>query len=289
MTDQEVARLLHPKENSYFLLALVAIAPFAFLIALLILFTFGLLLIYIGFIVLAIWMAAKLFRARLLSQCARVTADNFPRIHAMTEEIKKQLGYDKPVEVYIVQEGLFNSFLVSLFNIKVVLLTSEILCEGVSDQEIKFIIARFIGGLRAKSYRYTLLPELIATTENFVFLNLLLYPYERAVVLSGDRIGLAAIGGDVASAIMAMNRLCVGVHCGVKLNVRAMLLQREDLEDFFGFILNIFSNHPSMPRRYDELLTFAQLTYPEAHRRLSLDATHLALETRLQPTRGYAT
>jgi len=269
MNDNEVRGLLHPKEGPYFALALLATLPFALIIAALTIGSFGLFLILIAGAVFLIWFTSNLFRAMLLSHAAKVTDDNFPQIHALVEDIKAQLAYKKRVEVFIVEEGSFNSLLISLFNIKVIQLNSEILADGVSEQEIKFIIARFIGGLRAKCYRLTLLQSLISMSEKFLVLNIFLYPYERAVVLSGDRIGLHVIDGDVTSAVIAMNRLCVGVHCGRMLNIRAMLHQREEIRGLFGFLARIFSTHPSMPVRYHEFLTYAKERHPEKWRELA--------------------
>jgi hypothetical protein len=95
-----------------------------------------------------------------------------------------------------------------------------------------------------------------------VIFNLLFYPYERAVVLSGDRLGLGVVEGDLRSAMTAMNRLCVGVHCGPYLSTHGMLRQSEELRGVFAFLVRMLSKHPPLPQRYEALLNFAREAYP---------------------------
>ena len=262
MTDQEIKALLHPKESRYYILSLVALTPIALLLTALVIGTFGGVLLFFGFAYLTIWFVQKMIRTWYLAHCARVDEHSFPGVHKIVMDVKSALGYDKPVDVFVVEEGSFNCLLMPFFNRKILVLNSGLLDEGVSAVELKWLVARFIGSLRAKSYRLSIVQALISTSEKLLIFNLLLYPYERAIVMSGDRIGLAAIDGDITSAISAMNRLCVGTRCSSLVSLTGIARQESDIQGFFGFLVRAFSSHPPLVHRYREVLRFANDAYP---------------------------
>jgi hypothetical protein len=262
MRDEDVKRYLHPKETRYFPLAVFAGAPFGIFFILMTIASFGIFALLAVGVLCLVWVSVRMFRARLLGYAAKVDEHNFPSLHAMLAEIKQTLDYDGKVEMFVVEEGSFNSLLVPLFRHKFIVLHAGMLSKEVSRQEVKWMIARFVGSLKAKSCRLSLIQAMIAASEKFVIFNLLFYPYERAVVLSGDRLGLGVIGGDLRSAMIAMNRLCVGVHCGPYLSTHGMVRQREELRGVFAFFVRMLSKHPPLPHRYEALLTFAREAYP---------------------------
>ncbi|MGI9380188.1 MAG: M48 family metallopeptidase [Methyloligellaceae bacterium] len=262
MTDQDIKALLHPKESKYYILSLVALTPIALLLSALVIGTFGGVLLFFGFAYLTIWFVQKMIRTWYLAHCARVDEHNFPGVHNIVMDVKSQLGYDQPVDAFVVEEGSFNCSLMPFFNRKILIINSGLLDEGVSTVELKWIIARFIGSLRAKSYRLSIVQALISTSEKLLIFNIFLYPYERAIVMSGDRLGLAAIGGDITSAISAMNRLCVGARCSSLVSLTGIAKQENDIKGFFGFLVRVLSSHPPLVHRYREILRFANESYP---------------------------
>lgn len=286
MTDQEIKALLHPKEKWYFVLSLFALAPIALLLTALVLGTFGGALLFFAIAYFTIWFAQKMIRTWYLAHCARVDEHSFPGIHKIVEDVKSQLGYDKPVDTFVVEEGSFNCLLMPYFNRKILIINSGLLDEGVSTVELKWVIARFIGSLRAKSYRFSIIQALISTSEKFFIFNILLYPYERAVVMSGDRLGLAVIGGDIASAISAVNRLCVGARCSSLISLEGIARQEEDIRGFFGFMVRILSSYPPLVHRYRELLLFSNETYPHRLKEFSQNIVGKAQEKNYQSQRA---
>ena len=262
MTDKDIRALLHPKEHRYFVLSLVALIPVVLVLVALVLGTFGAILIFVASAVFTVWLVQRLVRAWYLAHNARIDEHSFPRLHAMIQDVKAQLGYDKPIEAFVVEEGSFNCLLMPFFGRKVLVLNSGLLSRDVPETEIRWVVARFVGSLRAKSYRLSIVQALISTTEKFLIFNIFLYPYERAVVMSGDRLGLELIGGDIRAAISAMNRLCVGPECSSQINLNGIARQEKDLKGFFGFLVRIMSSHPPLVHRYRELLGFARERYP---------------------------
>ena len=281
MTDQDIKALLHPKEHRYFILSLVALIPIALIIVALVIGTFGAILLFFALAYFGIWFGQKLLRTWYLAHSARVDEHSFPGVHRIVEEVKAELGYEKPIETFVVEEGSFNCLLMPFFQRKILIIHTGLLEEHVTGTEVKWVVARFVGSLRAKSFRLSILQALISTSEKFFFLNLLLYPYERAVVKSGDRLGLAVIDGDITSAVSAMNRLCVGARCASQISLTGIARQEKDMEGFFGFVVRVFSSHPPLVHRYRELLNFARQTYPH---RLNEFSHHLLNAAAPQPT-----
>jgi len=262
ITDQEIKMLLHPKEHRHFILALIALAPITLILISLVVGTFGFVLLFFALAYFLVWFSQELMRTWFLAHSARVDEHSFPGLHRLVEEVKHELGYKKPVETFVIEEGTFNCLLMPFFQRKILIIHSGLLEQNVSLTEAKWVVARFVGSLRAKSYRLSLLQALISTSEKLLIFNILLYPYERAVVMSGDRLGLALIGGDITSAISAMNRLCVGAQCASQISLGGIASQERDLKGFFGFLVRIFSSHPPLVHRYRELLSFARDMYP---------------------------
>lgn len=290
MTEDEIRRLLHPKEGPYFTLCVLVLIPICLVIAALVVSTAGGLLVVLGFGFLVVWFWSHLLRAMLIGGAVRIDTLNFPHIDLILTEVKRALGYGKPVEMFVLGEGAFNAFLQPMFKRKAILFPAAILEDGVSEKEIRWIIGRFVGGLRAKSYRLSFFQALLSVSEKLAIFNLLFYPYERAVVLSGDRIGLALIDGDIATAIGALNKLAVGVRAGPLVNPAGILRQDEELKTVFGFIAHIYSAHPELPRRYREILNFARERYPSQHASLGvqLERARIAPPSPISATLGAA-
>jgi hypothetical protein len=151
MTHEDVKRYLHPKEMRYYPIAVFAGAPFALFFILMTIASFGMFALLAVGVLFLVWVSVRMFRARLLGYAAKVDEHNFTALHDMLAEIKRTLDYDGKVEMFIVKEGSFNSLLMPLFRHKFIVLHSGMLSKDVSRQEIKWMIARFVGSLKAKS------------------------------------------------------------------------------------------------------------------------------------------
>jgi TonB family protein len=104
---------------------------------------------------------------------------------------------------------------------------------------------------------------LIRAAQYLLIFNLFLLPYERAMVYTGDRLALAAIGGELASAISAMQKLFVGRQLGYSLNPEGIIDQQRQLKgSFFAFLARIKSGFPMMTTRYVDLISFAKAYFP---------------------------
>ena len=94
--------------------------------------------------------------------------------------------------------------------------------------------------------------------------NILLYPYERATKLSGDRMGLAMIDGDICTAVHAMIKLVVGSEIADQVNVKSFIAQERIFgREFFCWLRRALSTFPHHTTRVTELIRFAMERYPQ--------------------------
>src|SRR5262249_9317374 len=133
---------------------------------------------------------------------------------------------------------------------------------GVSDNEIRWIVGRFVGYLRARR-QSGVLGWVIRAAQHLLIFNLFLLPYERAMVYTGDRLAVAAMDGDISSAISALQKLFVGRELGYSLNPEGIVEQQRAMKgSFFGFMARLSSGFPHMTSRYVDLIVFAKAFFP---------------------------
>lgn len=260
LSDIEVRGCTHPRQFPRFLLAFLfclALAPiFA---ALAVIYTAILLL---PLLILAVWIGRETLFAFYKGNAILVSELNYPRIDKLTAELKETLGVEREVDVFVYEQGHFNAFLMRLFFRRAVFLNSEILETGVSDDEVRWLVGRFIGYLRAQR-RSGPAGWLIRTTELLGFTGLLTLPYNRAMVYTGDRLALAAIGGDISTAAAAMQKLFVGRQLGYSVNPVGLVEQHRRVKgSIFAFWARLPTAFPHMTARYVDLIAFAKRRYP---------------------------
>lgn len=227
----------------------------------------GTVVLVVPLVALLWWMAMRVFFARTMGNMVLVSELNYPRINSITEEMKQRLGYDKRVYVFVYEEAQFNTYLIQFFFRRAIFLNSEIVEEGVSDDEVRWLVGRFIGYLRARRQSGAL-GLLIRAAQKLLVFNLFLLPYERSMVLTGDRLAVAAIGGDVSSAISALQKILVGRNLGYSLNPEGIIAQHRLIKGtFFGFLSRVATAFPHTSARYVDLIAFAKLSFPSQYAR----------------------
>ena len=250
----------HPLLKRRFYLALVfAMILFPIIAAGLIA---GTLVLVVPLIALFLWIGSRVFFARLLANSILVSEVNYPRVNALADEMKAKMGYDKSVYIFVYEQGNFNAYMRYLFFRRAIFLNSELLETGVSDDEARWLIGRFIGYLRARR-QAGVLGWLIRAAQHLVIFNVFLLPYDRAMVYTGDRLAVAAIGGDISSAISAMQKLLVGRQLGYSINPEGIVEQQRRVKgSFFAFLARVMTAFPHMTTRYVDLIMFAKAYFP---------------------------
>ena len=261
MDSNSFEKLRHPTENTRFWLALVATTPLTILGLVLVVASDGLALLAIATAVPAIWFSIKLTEASFKANLVRVSELNFPEIKAIIDDARERLDYRPQVDAYV-REGNANAFLVKFLGTKFLVINADFV-DASSRDELVWLVGRFIGSLRAKHDRLTLLSVLISSSEKLLLLNLFLYPYERAVVHSADQMGLH-LSGNLGAALTALNRTVVGKDVHRYVNTEGMLEQYGEVEgSFLAWLVCLLSRHPHTVERHANLVRFARERMPE--------------------------
>lgn len=265
ISNEELKQLLHPKEKSRLLLALLVALPATVGAVILIFLSMGIALLIVGFLWVAVWFALQLIKATLIGGAVRVSPDNFPEIFEILVEVKARLNYNENIDIYITEGGSVNAFLYKFFQTKFILLNSAVV-DGMPPKQCRgqlvWVIGRFVGALKAKHLRLSLLSIIVNSIEKIKVLNLFILPYERATQYSGDQIGMA-LCNDLVISIEAFDKLLIGKDLAKDVRLKGLLMQANELHfSFFGWLSKILSTHPHMTDRYLNLMAFARYKYP---------------------------
>lgn len=268
-----VSDLCHPTEESRFKLALATTAVVIIILLTIIRYYPGFIFV-IGLLILVVWFSSEIIKASLISNSIKISKDNFPQVNLLVNQIKDTLDYPGNIDIYIMDKGEVNSILIKLFNTKVIILYSELLEDMIKDPnllQLTWIIARFVGHLKAKHLRFTYIRILINSIERFVIFNLLLNPYERATIYSGDQIGLA-VCHDLKSALIAFDKFFVGNELAPKVQLSGIMHQYEAIHNnIFSRILELLSPCPHNVNRVANLLVFCIKRYPAMYEVMAED------------------
>ena len=266
LTNEEFYALKHPLQRRRFALALFfALILFPLIGVGLVAGTVVLLVPLIAFL---LWLGGRIMFARFMGNFILVSELNYPRIYNIGEDLKRMIDYHKPVNIFVYEQGNFNAFLLKFFFYRrAVFLNSELLEAGVTDDELRWLIGRFIGYLKMRRqagfWGWT-----IRAAEPLLVFNVFLLPYVRALNYSGDRIALAVINGDITSSVSAMQKIFVGRQLGYSVNPSGLVDQHRLVKgSFFAFMARIGMSFPHMTARYVDLIGFAKERYPEQYAR----------------------
>jgi Zn-dependent protease with chaperone function len=255
----------HPNLNSRFNLALIVCIPVALVGLILTFTTFGLILIFIGLLIFFVWFGLNIAKAKLIANSVRVSNKNFQEIFEIYQDVKKTLDYDKEVPIYIIEEGTVNAVIIKFFKTKFIVLHSGLVVDmqGNNKLQMKWIIGRFIGALKAKHFKINFLRILIDSIEKIKIFNFFILSYERATQYTGDNIGLL-VCENVEQVFCAFDKLLVGNNLSKQIQFEGLIDQARDVKDnFFALLARLVSSHPHLVDRYLNLIAFAQKSYPE--------------------------
>lgn len=270
IADDVFLSLKHPLQPRRFALALFFALMLFPLIA--IALAAGTVVLIVPFVAFLLWLSGRVMFAHFMGNSILVSELNYPRIHHIAEELKTAIGYKKPVNVFVYEQGHFNAYLMKFFFYRrAVFLNSELLEAGVTDDELRWLIGRFIGYLRARRkagfWGWT-----IRAAQHLLVFNLFLLPYERALVYTGDRIALAVINFDISSAIAAMQKIFVGRQLGYSVNPNGIVDQHRMVKgSIFAFLARLFIAFPHMTARYVDLIGFAKVRVPVQYERFEAE------------------
>ena len=238
------SKLTLPKEETYFILALlVSIAAWLALV----LTIFGLFYaLLFGFF---LWIGNGLLCAYLRSEAVRVSEQQLPQLYATYLEVCAKFNLTHPPALYVLQSGGFlNAFAARHAGRSFVVVYSDFMdALGADSPEMKFILGHEIGHLRS---RHILKQMLLAPG---LFMPLLGPAYRRSWESSCDRHGAYA-AQDIEASTRAMMVLSGGKAHGKQLQAEAFASQHVDERGFFVSLHELSSTYPTMSKRVTDLL-----------------------------------
>ncbi len=269
MTD--LAWLRHPSERSRLVLAVAASVVLAGVAGVLIakrlqtdqvIWT-----IVIGPVAAAFaWLALQLHRANLLGNAVRVTPESLPELHAVLDEVRVALDYHRRVDVYVTDRVSGLMTLTSLFGTRIIMIEGDLAATLLEDgrrRELTFLVARFIGALKSQRDRIGPLRLLVTLARPIGVVNVFIWPYDRAVVYSGDQIGLA-VCGELDAALNALDRLLVGGTLGPSVRDAGVFDQASQVRRRrLPRLAQLFNGRPHLANRYVNLMAFAERHAPD--------------------------
>jgi len=247
----DVNGLRHPKEQVYFGAAAV-VGGLLWLILLVI--TFGTILLWAIPIAIVAWVSGQFFKAQMFGNSVRVGETQYPEIYRIVQECSRSLELSKIPEVFVINSsGVANAMAIRFLSKKYVLLYSELIdlmtlgSEGMD--ELKMIIghelAHHAAGHINPLKRLLIMPAM--------FIPLLGNAYSRACELTADRIG-AAFTHDIGASKRALVALACGSDALVnQTDIESFKQQERDVPSIAGYISELYSSHPRMTVRIMEL------------------------------------
>jgi hypothetical protein len=270
----DVRRLRHPSEPSRFALAASASILLVGLGLLVAFRLAGVLnLADNGAIVLAalgsalgsVWCGIQVYRAKLLGRAARVTPQSFPVLSAAAEEVKHQLGYTQPVDIFILAQADDLVRLTSFFGTHVLLMDGDLVAELVKPEnrpQLDFILATYLGKLKIKALAWEPAHIAINALNLPRVLNFLIAPWERATVYTGDQVA-AVCCGSLDESIIALNRLLVGKDLARSVGMSGLMNQAASVRrSWLPRLQQLYARYPHLTNRYLNLLSFADQSAP---------------------------
>jgi len=229
----------------------------------LILFIYFSLALIVPWVIFFIWFNSQVLYKYLCDNVVLVSEFNYPRIHHLAAEVKEALSVEKEVDIFVYEAKSFNSIMVRIFTRRAIYINSEILESGVEDDEVRWLVGRFIGYLRVRQDA-GFVGHLVRMTELSGIFTLLVFPYTRAMVYTGDRLGLATINGNIEATTSAIQKLLVGRSLGYSVNPLGLIEQRRATKgSLFALLARAGSPFPSTISRYVDLLAFAKSAFPQ--------------------------
>ncbi len=271
MRSLDIRALQHPAEDSRLLLALSASAVVFGFAAMAAYASLGWAVLveyaaYIAAFGVAVWVSLQIYRSRLLGGAVRVTETTLPELQSVLDEVRTRLNYHKPVDVYVMDKVDGGSSMTSYLGTRLIRIEGGLAADLLGDDhraELRFMIGRHIGQLKARHQRLLPIMLAISVVHSVKFLQLFLAPYYRATAKSGDQIA-AACSGDIQATAGMMNRLLVGKELGPRLVVKGVLDQAAIVKRrWLPRLAQLFQGEPHATNRYLNLLAFFARVAPE--------------------------
>lgn len=248
-------QLRDKSETTALVLLYLASIPVWILLLVMIVGSYGGLLFIIALVWLARFIGECWFAAHLRTSAVRVSERQLPELHRAAQECCAKLGFE-PVQMYVMQDTLWNAFAMKLRGRRTVVLLSgavdAILLKG-DCQQLKWVVGHEIGHHAAG--HLDLSRKLAHLGAWFIWGALW---HSRRAEFTCDRIGLYCTGSLRASQ-RALACATVGAQLASQLDLAEAQAQwASHSGEFFVKYRALYSTHPALLCRMDALTKAAQ-------------------------------
>ncbi len=207
---------------------------------------------------LGTFIASGLAHGYLRGNAVRISQRQFPEVHTLCERLKQRLQMKETPLVYLTEgNGIVNAFVSKFLGKHYVVLHSDTfeLALEQGDAELAFILAHEFAHIQRKhlSKQLFLLPARITP-----FLG---KAYSRACELSCDRIAATV---SPRAGVRALLCLAVGNKLFRHVKIEEYLHQSREDAGVWSVLAEVFSTHPSHPRRIREVFAYVSVESEQA-------------------------
>ncbi|WP_251096194.1 hypothetical protein [Streptomyces sp. Caat 7-52] len=260
-------QIRHPHEASRRTLATVTTVV-TYLIGLAVIVVSPILGLILIILIVSLWFGISLWRARLLGGAVKVTEESFPEINGILNSLRQQLDYRKDIDLYVSDDVEGKAQLLSLLGHRLIIIDGGFANElkGEEYARLRFMMGSFVGALKDRHLRFTLLATLLDQLNKLKFASPLLNPYIRATIYTGDQIGYLC-SGSLESSLAVLARYMVGKDMAPELSAhgilkQAALVQNEALPRYS----QLLQGNPHLVNRYVNVIAFAARVRPTDYR-----------------------
>lgn len=256
--DGQPESLVYRHEKPLFAIALTISVLFWLV---LILGTFGIALIYLLLFFVIYLFAQSALLSTLRGNGARITANQFPDLHARLEQCCARLGVANPPDAYLIHAGgAFNAFAARFLGRNFLVLFSDVVDAMESEPDgINFYIGHELGHIRRDHLFWgpVLFPAAV--------LPLLGAAYSRAREYTCDLHGLACCPSRRVAA-KALSVLATGAQRWKTVDLDRLAGAAEDTSGFWMSFHELVSGYPWLVKRIARVLgPETQVTIPGRH------------------------
>lgn len=220
-----------------------------------------------GVSVLLMLFLNRLYEAILLIKAFEARGEAYKHIYMKIDRFTHALGIEVPYRLYIRKGGPYAK-LFSVFGIKRLIIGLDLITSKLPDEEISFVIAHEFAKYKIRRAVLSLFAEIIDDLKRVQLFNSLLYPFERAVVLTADRIA-SMISGSPEHCVKMIKIEMLGLAFK-ELHTQEFLNFQEPRRDFVSWIVDATSDKPNPTKRVEEILKFYdryKILYAKRHER----------------------
>lgn len=203
-----------------------------------------------------------------------VTPRQYPEIYKIGEECARRLGIGIP-QIFVTFSPILNGFTLATEDVAPVVILSSALVEGMSANELKFVIGHECGHIHNLHGVYNTAVQILTNElASVVFRNfplpfwvyqvtrlsvfLFFARWSRFAEATCDRAGLICCG-DLTDAQMALAKLAVGGGRRLsKINLEEYVKQIEQVRSSPIRLLELLASHPLIHKRVETLRHFSE-------------------------------